>query len=177
MPNNMVEVDATTGEPQHFDPNAAAIKELAAGQRGLTDAQANLSANLANIGQRLEDVLTQKEPPPTPVSNTAIAEGDRTEEPEDTKQAEEFASGMKPPSSLLRVLRGFAVHSSSQRLKENEPRRREGREGNASVQNRRASVSISVHLWRLRPARLPRWKSRSENRRLHLMTFPDELNH
>jgi len=55
VPNNMVEVDPSTGKPQHFDPNQA-IKALAGSQAKIVDAVQVLS-------DKLEGVLRSKSSP------------------------------------------------------------------------------------------------------------------
>ena len=53
VPNNMVEVDAQTGKPQHFDPTQPTLRDLAAGQEKLAEAQTKLALTLQDIHQRL----------------------------------------------------------------------------------------------------------------------------
>jgi len=54
VPNNMVEVDAATGKPQHFDPMQPTLRDLAAGQEKLVDAHTKLASSLEAIQQRLQ---------------------------------------------------------------------------------------------------------------------------
>ena len=53
VPNNMVEVDAQSGKPQHFDPMQPTLRDLAAGQEKLAEAQIKLALSLDTIQQKL----------------------------------------------------------------------------------------------------------------------------
>lgn len=67
VPNNMVEVDAQSGKPQHFDPTQPTLRDLAAGQQVLVEAQTKLASSLDHIHQRLS-ALVQAECPHEPAA-------------------------------------------------------------------------------------------------------------
>ena len=53
--NNMVEVDPTSGKPQHFDANQA-VKELSEGQRALSEIQTKMASAIEGMAERLEGI-------------------------------------------------------------------------------------------------------------------------
>jgi len=70
--NNMVEVDPTSGKPQHFDANQA-VRELSDGQRELAEAQGKLVKAVEGLAQQVEVAVRPKEAP-TPEVCSAPAE-------------------------------------------------------------------------------------------------------
>jgi HK97 family phage portal protein len=55
VPNNMVEVDPTTGKPEHFDGNP--IQALAQGQKSLAEVQQKLAGAVEAMGRQLTELL------------------------------------------------------------------------------------------------------------------------
>ena len=55
VPNNMVEVDALTGKPEHFDLNP--MQALAEGQKSLAEVQQKLAGAIESMGKQLSELL------------------------------------------------------------------------------------------------------------------------